>query len=182
MSSAPPGPTKRDVTDEEPGETPPTQKVGVSLNVSSLFAKPWYSVLTSTAKGFVSDHPEAAVVTAQIATEVYAELAFAELTREQVSTDWHDAITELISPMHHDKARKLWVALTGDKTRDTQDPWRSYKAHVARRNKVVHEGARVTPAEAEASVAAVIGLIMHMQKVLEPILKPSDESPASPAL
>jgi hypothetical protein len=56
--------------------------VEASLPVSLLFARPRYSELVRAARGFIETYPENAVITAQVAVEVFVEMAFSRLLSE----------------------------------------------------------------------------------------------------
>lgn len=147
--------------------------VGRSLNVEALFARPWYGDLMRAARTLAPERPEAAVVMAQMSVEAFVEVALSALRRsEGASDDEIDVEMDLLPSFNFRRreTRELWSQLTGDKIQQAP-AWSKYVEAVKFRNRVVHRGARATPAEASNAVESYTALIQHMQEVLRAILQ-----------
>jgi hypothetical protein len=108
------------------------------------------------------------VVASQMAVEAFVDDAFASLLKGQgVSSDVATSLLECIPDrsLMDRRTRKLWTSLTGNVISKADD-WSAYHRHIERRNRVVHDGARMDADHARESLETCIGLIRHMQKVL----------------
>jgi len=113
-------------------------------------------------------HSEIAVVTAQMACEIFAEIALSEIFRSKSLSYLEDPIDELLPNYNfaNDKVRRLYVALTGDKIHHAFF-WEDYKRMVALRNKAVHAGGRVPKEQAEVGVRTAEHFIAHLSRILK---------------
>ena len=124
-----------------------------------------YEVLLDTAKALCERHPEAAIFMAQAAGEVCTELVLTSALRARVSDQ---AVADFIAeqPRNYSlgdgRVKELYELLFGDKITASGQLWQDFKAHVERRNKIVHRGKSATRQEADASIAAVEGVIRHL--------------------
>ena len=101
------------------------------------------------------ERSDLAVVAAQSACEVYAEVAVREMLRARELGEFEDVIPDLL-PGYNLKDRRgqrVFHALTGTSIQSAKF-WSSYMAHVTLRNHVVHRGRQVTAKEATASIEA----------------------------
>ena len=80
---------------------------------AELFEPPRSSALIRTAKTMARDHPDLAVITAQVAVEIFVERAFDALCRSHVSEDLAAAIVGCIPDrsLMSSETRALWEAL-----------------------------------------------------------------------
>ena len=80
---------------------------------AELFEPPRSSALIRTAKTMARDHPDLAVITAQVAVEFFVERAFDALCRSHVSEDLAAAIVGCIPDrsLMSSETRALWEAL-----------------------------------------------------------------------
>ncbi len=128
----------------------------------------YHEDLLGTARQLVSEgRNELAVVVAQMASEVLAAPVLDALMRKKglaYLEDWIDDRTPS-SNLGNETVRKLYVALSDDKIQD-QAFWGPYRAHVERRNDIVHRGLRVSKAEAEQSCEVVAQMLTHLAGVL----------------
>jgi hypothetical protein len=95
---------------------------------------------------------DSAVITAQVACEVWFEVALRILLGPVDADQATPAplISERLVPQEA-KACKVWHAVTGEHI-DDQPFWREYRDVVARRDRVVHSAERMSELEAEESV------------------------------
>ncbi|HYM56324.1 MAG TPA: hypothetical protein VES79_00020 [Solirubrobacteraceae bacterium] len=153
-----------------------TQTVTATLPIHLLFKHPRYYELVVSASHLREDHPEAAVVMAQSAVEVFVARAFdALLIHHGVDDTIRQPLARCI-PDHTFQDRetcRLWHALTGERIK-TAPTWKRFDEEVERRNRVIHAGEAVTPVDATAAIEACVGLIKHMQDVLRRLLRPND--------
>lgn len=142
--------------------------VGVSLNVGTLFVRPWYGDLVRAARTLTPERPEAAAAMAQMSVEAFVEVALSALLRRQGKSE-ADVETEMNAlpgfNFRHKETQDLWTQLTGDSIQQAV-AWAAYVEAVKLRNRVVHRGQRVTPNDAATSVERCTNLIQHMQAVL----------------
>lgn len=98
------------------------------------------------------------------------ELAIARATRRLIAEkapDLQFSLEELISrrwSLSDTRVAGLWNALAGDDVHDAAF-WQDYKAHLARRQAVVHEGAAMSVAEADASIDVAQRLCDHVTRL-----------------
>src|SRR5262249_15596215 len=110
---------------------------------------------------------------------VMAQVAFETLVRDAVS-DELDALSDQLDDLGlgwlrpriksrsysliDDRVRRFWDDLMGDEIGNAE-AWGNYKAHVLRRNGVVHEGGSVEHVQAKESVEAVEAMIGYVEQV-----------------
>ena len=114
--------------------------------------------------------PEIAVILSQMACEIVCELAFTAVVAKKKVSGLQTTVDELL-PSYNlgaERVRKAYVALSGDKI-TTQPYWADFKAHVKRRNQIVHKGARATPVDAEESIAVAKSLVSHLERILQAV-------------
>jgi hypothetical protein len=101
------------------------------------------------------DKSELAVVAAQTACEVYAEVAVREMLQKRELGEFEEVIPELLAgySLMDRQGQLVFHALTGESIQRSPF-WSSYKTHVALRNRVVHRGEQVTGDQAADSVRA----------------------------
>jgi hypothetical protein len=107
-------------------------------------------------------HLEWVVVLAQTACEVYVrnilDRRAAELGDAAI-----DSVAQLPgSNLDNETVRRTFHQLTGYTPPREADWWRDYQAHVQRRHRIVHAGARVTPKDAECSIKAAEAMIAFL--------------------
>jgi hypothetical protein len=123
-----------------------------------------YVVLLNTAKQLhTQGYHEAAIVTAQTASEVCTELVLTDALRAKSSEELADVIGQMIRNYSLDTARVrgLYVAVTGDRIQ-SETFWQSFKEHANRRHKIVHRGRQASAQEADDSTRAVESVIQHL--------------------
>ncbi len=105
-----------------------------------------------------------AVVVAHMACEIEAERAISHAFSERGIEFLEDAVSALYSGSNLaiDRIRDLYNALTG-KEIHKEAFWQAFKKSATRRNDVVHKGATVTKAEAEASYQAARNLVAYLK-------------------
>jgi len=98
---------------------------------------------------------EFAVVAAQMACEVYAELAVTDLLKARQLGELEEVIPDLLGgySFMDRRGQRLFHALTGRSIQQAEF-WTNYKAHIEMRNRVVHRGKEPTHDEANGSIAA----------------------------
>ena len=125
----------------------------------------YFEILDNTAKRLINEgHHEMAVVAAQTACEVFSELVITATFKNQNIGHLSEPVEALVPNYNlgNERVRKLYEALCKDPI--SQQPfWSRYKAHVKRRNGIVHEGKRTDKAGAEESIKAVEDVIHHIQ-------------------
>lgn len=99
------------------------------------------------------DKPDLAVVAAQTACEVYAEVAIRDLLKARELGEFEEVIPELLTgySLMDRRGQRVFHALTGESIQRSE-LWASYKAHVERRNLVVHRGKQITADQADDSI------------------------------
>jgi hypothetical protein len=131
---------------------------------------PFHSALLETARRLIDqgkegDH-EMAVVTAQTACEIRAEMAMTAAFARRGIEYLDDAVSDML-PSHslaNTRVRALDTALTGDEIQASPF-WARYKATAELRNAIVHRGRRIGKQEAEDAYAAAVELLDHVQRV-----------------
>jgi hypothetical protein len=107
-----------------------------------------------------------AVVAAQIHCEMWIRTAIEEAAHRQGSAIADLAVSLPMSWTLLDRnSPRIFEALLGARPTDAPG-WQSYKAHVARRNSVVHHGATVTRELADASIDASVTMVRFVQEVV----------------
>jgi len=103
------------------------------------------------------------VVTAQMACEVVGEQVLSALLSVQVG-ELEGAVLELVPSHHlaHDKVQALFDGLTGA-TLASEPWWPGYRAHVKRRNGIVHRGARVEETGSSDSLKVASAFCSHVR-------------------
>jgi hypothetical protein len=120
-------------------------------------SEPRHDTLFASAKTLLDDGQHAlAVIVAQTACEVYMARAIRDLLRRHIRRPalrwWVPGVVSSYSMRSDSRTQELWEALTATKIQQQKEWWDDYCEHVRRRNRVVHEGAHVPPAEAKKSV------------------------------
>jgi HEPN domain-containing protein len=104
-------------------------------------------------------HHEWVVVLAQTACEVYVRDVL-ERSAAQLGDGAIESVTRLPGTnLDNEEVRRVFHELTGYTPPQDTEWWREYQAHVQRRHRIVHAGARVTHQDAEASIEAAKALI-----------------------
>jgi HEPN domain-containing protein len=104
-------------------------------------------------------HHEWVVVLAQTACEVYVRDVL-ERSAAQLGDAAIESVTRLPGTnLDNEEVRRVFHELTGYTPPQDTEWWREYQAHVQRRHRIVHAGARVTRQDAEASIEAAKALI-----------------------
>jgi HEPN domain-containing protein len=104
-------------------------------------------------------HHEWVVVLAQTACEVYVRDVL-ERSAAQLGDVAIESVRRLPSTnLDNEEVRRVFHELTGYTPPQDTEWWREYQAHVQRRHRIVHAGARVTRQDAEASIEAAKALI-----------------------
>jgi HEPN domain-containing protein len=111
---------------------------------------------------------EFAVIAAQMACELYAEVALTELLKARHIGELEEVIPDLLGGYNlmDRRGQRLFHALTGRSIQQA-DFWTNYKRHVERRNRVVHKGEEPTDDEAAASIAAAGSFFDYVAKAWE---------------
>lgn len=107
-----------------------------------------------------------AVVAAQTALEVHVRGVLRDLSRSAMGSALADVIQPQSFSLRDRSSEKLLAGLIGKSPKQVPDVWQPYDEHVVRRNGVVHNGANVEKADAEASIAAVQKLIRWIDKAV----------------
>jgi hypothetical protein len=124
-----------------------------------------YGPLLEVARQLRNDgYYAAAIVTAQTACEVYAEVVLSAALRAAVPDDVAEALKKAIPGYNltHRRVRDVYVAFSGDRIQDDKPLWNRFNKHVERRIGVVHKGREATLEEASDSIAVVEEVIQHM--------------------
>ncbi len=123
-----------------------------------------FEVLLDSAKQLRDQgHNEAAIVTAQIACEVYAEVVLTAMFARKNIEYLSDPIEEILPNYNlgNEKVRGVYVALCDDPIHQ-QVFWSRFKQHTKRRNDVVHRGTQANQADADDSITVVEEVIHHI--------------------
>jgi hypothetical protein len=134
-------------------------------------------VLLQRAKKLQEDGvPGLAVVVAQSAVEVLVRQVISERLQAREIGGLREYIIGGIRTHNliDNRIRKLWLELTGDDV-DRAAAWAGYRAHLKRRNEVVHQGEDISADEADSSLAAAGAMIQHIED-----LPSLDEAPYPP--
>jgi len=94
-----------------------------------------------------------AIVAAQTACEVYAEVAIREMLKAHDLGEFEGVIPELLTgySLMDRRGQRVFHALTGANIQHSAF-WATYKSHVELRNRVVHRGDQVTADQATDSI------------------------------
>lgn len=141
----------------------------MAMTLSLLFNQHPYhrTLLASAGRLAASGDHEIAVVTAQMACEIFVEQAFVTIYRKKALTYLENPIDALIPSYNlgNDKVRALYSALTGDNVAAASF-WPDFKELVKIRNGAVHGGRRVQRAEADSGCLAAENLVRHVEAVV----------------
>jgi hypothetical protein len=102
------------------------------------------------------------VVLAQTACEVYACDILDRRGAELVGAAAASASQLASGNLDNERVRRVFHELTGYTPPQETEWWRDYQAHAQRRHRIVHAGARVTRADAEASIRAAEAMIAFL--------------------
>jgi len=128
----------------------------------------YHRVLLGTAESQAEEHQHPiAIVTAQMALEVRVEEAFTTLFSLRDGLPVAELVALLPDrTMMQTSVKRLWEALTGDRI-SKASAWSEYQRHVERRNRLAHGSEQWSNhRQAEASLAAVTGMIEHIDRVV----------------
>lgn len=138
----------------------------------------YHRVLLGTAESQAEEHQHPiAIMTAQMALEVRVEEAFTTLFGLRDGLPVSELLALLPDrTMMQTSVRRLWEALTGDRI-SKAPTWREYQRHVERRNRVAHGSEQWSNRRSsEASLAAVRGMINHIDRVVAAAVAPDRQS------
>lgn len=113
------------------------------------------------------DEHELAVILAQTACEVLIADALRSLLHPHVSDEMRPWLVGQVRSytLRDDSTRDLWNRLTRSAIHE-QDFWAAYKAHVERRNQIVHSGDRVDADAAQLSLDAATRLFAYVEQTV----------------
>ena len=127
---------------------------------------PYHEHLLASARRLVADgHPQAAVLVAHMACEVFLGQVIVAWMKIEGWPDpeaWAEGQTggfSLLNPT----IRVLYVGLSKDRIAESFPRWREYGEHVELRNKVAHRGQTVTPNEATMVCDVAEALATHLR-------------------
>jgi hypothetical protein len=107
-------------------------------------------------------HLEWVVVLAQTACEVYVH-DILDRRAAQLGDAAIDSVAQLPGfNLDNDAVRRAFHRLTGYTPPQESEWWRDYQAHVQRRHRIVHAGARVTREDAESLIKAAEAMITFL--------------------
>src|SRR5829696_6084054 len=107
-------------------------------------------------------HHEWVVVLAQTACEVYVRDVL-DRGAAQMGEAAVERVAQLPSGnLDNERVRSVFEELTGYTAPEETEWWSDYEAHVQRRHRIVHAGARVTRADAESSIRAAEAMIAFL--------------------
>jgi len=132
----------------------------------------YHQVLLDTAQRLIAeDKPEIAVVTAQMACEIFTEQVVTAILEKKDVAFLEEAISALLPNYNlgHEKVLKFYVALSGDVIKKAIF-WKRFKEATELRNKIVHRGRRITNQQAEDTCQAYLELIQHIDGVLKTVM------------
>jgi hypothetical protein len=116
-------------------------------------------------------HYDFTVVAAQTACELLMEgaiqFALARHATEQLAHVIPDLLTSYT--MLDQRGPKVWEAVTGRSIREPKSVWEGYRAHVERRNALIHKGARVSREEAAQSLSATRAFCRQVVEAIRPL-------------
>jgi hypothetical protein len=116
-------------------------------------------------------HYDFAVVAAQTACELLVEGAIQFAVSRHATEPLAQVIPDLLTSytMLDQRGPKVWEAVTGRNIREPKSVWDSYRAHVERRNALIHKGARVTRDEAAQSLTATRDFARQVAEAMRPL-------------
>ena len=140
-----------------PNDPPISPKAAdATLGVSAPIVRisPLFEALLHSANGLLkADNPSAAVLVAQTAIEVCTERLITRLLDKRGTSflaEWID--DSLVNyNIASEKVRKLYEAVSTDKTIAQQPFWSLLQAHVQLRNDIAHQGRFATQTQGQAS-------------------------------
>ena len=140
-----------------PNDPPISPKAAdATLGVSAPIVRisPLFEALLHSANGLLkADNPSAAVLVAQTAIEVCTERLITRLLDKRGASflaEWID--DSLVNyNIASEKVRKLYEAVSTDKTIAQQPFWGLLQAHVQLRNDIAHQGRFATQTQGQAS-------------------------------
>jgi len=107
-------------------------------------------------------HHEWVVVLAQTACEVYVR-DILDRRAAQLGEAAVERVAQLPScNLDNERVRSVFEEMTGYTPPEETESWSDYQAHVQRRHRIVHAGARVTRADAESSIRAAEAMIAFL--------------------
>jgi hypothetical protein len=115
---------------------------------------PRHRELIALARQLCDEHKvDLAVVAAQTACEVYAEVAIREMLKARELGEFEEVIPELLTgySLMDRRGQRVFHALTGESIQHSAF-WERYKTHVELRNRVVHRGQQVEIDQANDSI------------------------------
>lgn len=117
------------------------------------------------------EHYDFTVVAAQTACELLVEGAIQFAVSRHATDRLAQVIPDLLTSyaMLDQRGPKVWEAVTGRSIREPKAVWDGYRAHVERRNALVHKGARVTRDEAAESLTATRDFARHVVEAIRPL-------------
>ena len=131
--------------------------------LSPIFAaSPYQRMLEEAASHIEYQRYELAAVRAQTACEMYARLALDRVARDVTEQGKRPSSLFRNVSLGDPADRALLYALTGFQI-GAEEWWKSYRAHVQRRNEIVHAGISVTEREARDSMDAAEAFIAFLQ-------------------
>ena len=142
-----------------------TQSLGISaLRLGELTKSFHRNLLAEARMRLDSNQPEMTVVLAQAAAELCTEWAITTLFLARRDDDLVEPILDLfqVKDICNSKVRAIYTALSKDQPQNAPF-WSELKHHHARRNSIVHKGAKCGAADAESSVSAVGLYIAHVE-------------------
>jgi HEPN domain-containing protein len=116
-------------------------------------------------------HYDFTVVAAQTACELLVEGAIQFAISRHATEPLAQVIPELLTSysMLDQRGPKVWEAVTGRSIREPKSVWDGYRAHVERRNALIHKGARVTRDEAAESLSATRDFARQVVEAIRPL-------------
>ena len=116
-------------------------------------------------------HYDFTVVAAQTACELLVEGAIQFAVSRHATEPLAQVIPDLLTSysMLDRRGPKVWEAVTGRSIREPKSVWDGYRAHVERRNALVHKGARVTRDEAAESLTATRDFARQVVEAIRPL-------------
>jgi len=142
---------------------PEREPLTIGVRASGYGEVPHARLLEESRRLIESDRTDLAVVRAQTACEMFAREALVELTEDLREPD--ERLRNLFPngyALVDRRSRALLQLLTGSSIH-TQDWWPTYRAHVQRRNDVIHEGLLVSKAEADQSLGVARQFIGYLE-------------------
>jgi phage FluMu protein Com len=138
----------------------------VSMNFTATGRVMQYSeLLLETAKGLIaSGEPSIATVVIHMACEVAVERVLSQaFNSRRITGDLEEAISAMFPSynLSNDRIRDLFNALHGREIQN-ESFWPAFKQSATRRNKIIHNGATATEAEANTSHSTAVLLLKYL--------------------